>query len=83
MILFGAFIKVEYSRMPSWIMDIVKKYAEDARKGLVDEVASQTGASEEDLEWMNLFFVVQTYHGTSYQFWTEYVGMNFSELSSQ
>ena len=76
-------IKVEYSRMPSWIMDIVKKYAEDARKGLVDEVASQTGASEEDLEWMNLFFVVQTYHGTSYQFWTEYVGMNFSELSSQ
>ncbi len=75
-------IKVEYSRMPQWIMKIVKNFAEEARTTMIESVSSETGQTSEDTgSWFNLFFLVQTYHGTSYDFWTECMGMDFSEFS--
>lgn len=75
-------IKVEYSRMPKWIMQIVQNFAEEAKTDMLNAVTSETGqTTEETGSWFNLFFIVQSYHGTSYDFWTQCMGMDFEEIN--
>ena len=75
-------IKVQYSRMPKWIMKIVRNFAEEAKTSMLETVSSETGQSvEETGSWFNLFFLVQSYHGTSYDFWTQCMGIDFSTIA--
>ena len=74
-------IKVEYTRMPSSKMDIIQNFATEARGGLLGEVSKQSGQSEGEVgSWMNLFFLVQSFDGTSYDFWTQCIGIEFSQF---
>ena len=75
-------INVEYSRMPQWAMDIVKDFADSARQNLLSTMSDESGMEQEEASgWLNFFFIVQHYEGTSYDFWTECLGIDLSQIS--
>lgn len=75
-------INVEYSRMPQWAMDIVKDFADSARQNLLSTMSDESGMEQEEASgWLNFFFIVQHYKGTSYDFWTECLGIDLSQIS--
>ena len=75
-------MKIEYSRKSKWTMDLIKKFAGESRGNLIKQVSDETGQTTEDTgSWFNAVFLIENYNGTSYNFWTECLGIDFSEFS--
>lgn len=74
-------IQFDYRRMPKFAIDMCKNFATDAKNNMLTQISDTTGQSEEETDdWFGIIFLVQNYEGTSYEFWTEFMGMDFSQI---
>lgn len=77
-------IDVEYSRQPKWMMDIISKYAKNAKAGLIKEAVTASGGDEEEMaSFFDFFLDIRSYKGTSYDFWSECMGIDFTKVSME
>ena len=74
-------IQFDYRRMPKFAINMCKNFATDAKNNMLTQISDTTGQSEEETDdWFGIIFLVQNYEGTSYEFWTEFMGMDFSQI---
>ena len=74
-------ITVDYRKYSPWAIDILSRYIDDAKQGLLGNISEASGMEKEDANvLLSMAFLTFKFEGTAYEFFSEILELDYSRL---